>query len=173
MSILKVILHHWNKTTQSYDNFHPETEVSQVTDWNQGIVNTLASTALGGLVNTLTSDSLLAKMIQKVLTATGVKYSMGQNGYICFGSLFGGLIIQWGLTTYNSNPNGQVITPAIAFSTYFAGVVVDRGIKWNTGGTFTGVDYVDGQVIFWPQYTGNPQTVGQNGTNYRWLIFCR
>lgn len=65
MSILKVILHHWNKTTQSYDNFHPETEVSQVTDWNQGIVNTLASTALGGLVNTLTSDSLLATMIKK------------------------------------------------------------------------------------------------------------
>ena len=95
MSLLKVILHRWNKTTQSYDKFHPETEVAQVTDWNQGIVNTLASTALGGLVNTLTSDSLLAKMIQKVLEATGVKYSMGQNGYFCFGSLFGDLIIQW------------------------------------------------------------------------------
>lgn len=103
MSILKVILHHWNKTTQSYDNFHPETEVSQVTDWNQGIVNTLASTALGTLVNTLTSDSLLATMIQKVLTATGVKYSMGQNGYICFGSLFGGLIIQWGRVSGTPN----------------------------------------------------------------------
>lgn len=101
MSILKVILHHWNKTTQSYDNFHPETEVSQVTDWNQGIVNTLASTALGGLVNTLTSDSLLAKMIQKVLEATGVKYSLGQNGYACFGSLVGGLIIQWGRNSEN------------------------------------------------------------------------
>lgn len=99
MSILKSILHHYNKTTKSYDTLHPETESAQITDWNQGIVNTLASTALGGLVSTLTSDSLLAKMIQKVLEATGVKYSMEQNGYICFGSLFGGLIIQWGVYT--------------------------------------------------------------------------
>lgn len=111
MSILKIILHRWNKTTKSHDTIHPETEVAQVTDWNQGIVNTLASTALGGLVNTLTSDSLLATMIQKVLTATGVKYSMGQNGYICLGSLFGGLIIQWVKETTD-----EVITLPIAFS---------------------------------------------------------
>lgn len=79
---------------------------------------------------------------------------------------------QWGLATYNNNPDGQIITPAIAFSTYFAGVVVDRGINWNTGGTFAGVDYVDGNVIFWPLYTGVPQTVSKNGTNYHWLILC-
>ena len=102
MSVLKGILHHWNKTTRNYDIIHPETESARVTDWNQGIVNTLASRALGGLVNTLTSDSLLATMIQKVLTATGVKYNMGQNGYICFGSLFGGLIIQWGFCVVSS-----------------------------------------------------------------------
>lgn len=119
MSILKGILHHWNKTTQSYDTIHPETEVAQVTDWNQGIVNTLASTALGTLVNTLTSDSLLATMIQKVLTATGVKYSMGQNGYICFGSLFGGLIIQWVSLTIVANNNSASMAWPIQFNDVF------------------------------------------------------
>ena len=130
MSILKGILHHWNKTTQSYDTIHPETEVSQVTDWNQGIVNTLASTALGTLVNTLTSDSLLATMIQKVLTATGVKYSMGQNGYICFGSLFGGLIIQWLYNKESLQTSADGISAAlpIAFTNKaFVAVAIDSG----------------------------------------------
>lgn len=94
MSILKGIMHHWNKTKNDYDVIHPETDYKKITDWNEGIVATLASTALGTLVSTLTSDSLLATMIQKVLTATGVRYNISQNGYLCFGSLFGGLIIQ-------------------------------------------------------------------------------
>ena len=98
MSILKGIMHHWNKTKNDYDVIHPETDYKKITDWNEGIVATLASTALGNLVSTMTSDSLLAKMIQLVLTATGVKYSTGQNGYLCFGSLGGGTIIQWGVS---------------------------------------------------------------------------
>ena len=164
MSILKVILHHWNKTTQSYDNFHPETEVSQVTDWNQGIVNTLGSTALGTLVNTLTSDSLLATMIQKVLTATGVKYSMGQNGYICFGSLFGGLIIQWGKNTLTSN--GQQFTfPLTSSSGCFVMFASDRdygcdrlGIVPNSENTF----------VCW-----NKGDAGQfTQSDFSWIAIC-
>lgn len=116
MSILKVILHHWNKTTQSYDNFHPETEVSQVTDWNQGIVNTLASTGLSSLVNVLSSDSLLALLIKKVFDATGVKYSLGQNGYVCWGSLFGGVITQWGRGVVVNGTNYLSWTYPLPFS---------------------------------------------------------
>ena len=108
MDIIKSILHVFKKSDNAFKIMHPETESAQITDWNQGIVNTLASTALSGLVNTLTSDSLLAKMIQKVLEATGVKYSLGQNGYVCFGSLVGGLIIQWGSAV--SSQWGGVLT---------------------------------------------------------------
>lgn len=149
MSILKVILHHWNKTTQSYDNFHPETEVSQVTDWNQGIVNTLASTALSGLVNTLTSDSLLAKMIQKVLEATGVKYSLGQNGYVCFGSLVGGLIIQWGAQA--SGNNWDVYYP-IVFNNNVYGVFVSDYNAGNNELQYAGI-HGDGRLNGFKMYT--------------------
>lgn len=116
MSILKGILHHWNKTSSAYDTIHPETEVAQVTDWNAGIVNTLASTGLSNLVNVLSSDSLLALLIKKVLDATGVKYLTGGNGYLCLGSLFGGVIIQWGYETDISSEEKLISFP-IAYPT--------------------------------------------------------
>lgn len=146
MSILKGILHHWNKTTESYDTIHPETEVAQITDWNNGIVNTLTSTALGTLVSTLTSDSLLATMIQKVLTATGVKYNIAQNGYLCFGGLFGGLIIQWGKLDYYGNGGGMAYTPPLTTTTILLGVAGD-----NSGVHPVGINEVN---VFAPSTTG-------------------
>lgn len=119
MSTLKSILHHWDSSSSSYDTLHPETEKAQVTDWAQGIVDTLASTALGSLISTLSSDSLMAKLVKLVLNATGVKYLMGTNGYICFGSLFGGLIIQWiysqSISVSGSTASDSVTLP-ISFS---------------------------------------------------------
>ena len=97
MDIIKSILHVFKKSDNAFKVMHPETESACITDWNTGIVNTLASTGLSSLVNVLSSDSLLVLLIKKVFDATGVKYSIGQNGYVCFGSLVGGLIIQWGL----------------------------------------------------------------------------
>lgn len=156
MSIIKSILHKYNATSKAYDTLHPETESAQVTDWNQGIVNTLASTALGGLVNTLTSDSLLAKMIQKVLTATGVKYNIDQNGYICFGSLFGGLIIQWGTAKESTgqydyryfNIQTSEILAMVAFcngkGNYVSWVICNDADKFvcGIGDDYASMDYV-------------------------------
>lgn len=102
MSILKSIMHHWNKTTNSYDILHPETESAQITDWHSGIMASLASKTLGTVVDAITTDSVLGKLIKMLLDASGVKYLIDTNGYVCFGSLFGGLIIQWGTVNFGT-----------------------------------------------------------------------
>lgn len=143
MAIIKSILHVFKKSDNAFKIMHPETESAQITDWHQGIVNTLASTALGGLVNTLTSDSLLAMMIQKVLTATGVKYNMAQNGYICFGALFGNLIIQWGTTDKVPANNGG----KISFIYPIAVTLFANPILSGTSGSISTYDSVEGASI--------------------------
>jgi hypothetical protein len=97
MSIIKSIMHKFNGT--DYDTLHPETEHAQVTDFGQGVVTHLLASTLASTVTAVTSGSLFGKMVQLLLTATGCKYLMDQNGYICFGSLFGGLILQWRYVT--------------------------------------------------------------------------
>ena len=99
MSVLKGILHHWNKTNKNYDTIHPETESAQITDWHSGIMSSLASKTLGTVVDAITTDSVLGKLIKMLLDASGVRYLIDTNGYVCFGSLFGGLIIQWGIVS--------------------------------------------------------------------------
>lgn len=111
MSILKGILHHWNKTNSAYDTIHPETESAQITDWHSGIMSSLASKTLGTVVDAITTDSVLGKLIKMLLNASGVKYLIDTNGYICFGDFFGGLIIQWGIASLKDNTGGWVNYP--------------------------------------------------------------
>lgn len=100
MSILKAILHHYNSKNKNYDTLHPETESAQITDWHSGIMASLASKTLGTVVDAVATDSVLGKLVKLLLNASGVKYLIDTNGYICFGSFFGGLIIQWGIDTH-------------------------------------------------------------------------
>ncbi len=93
MSILKSILHRWNSTNKEYDTLHPETESSQITDWHESIIGSLASKVLPTVVSELTTDSVMGKLMKMLLNASGVKYSIDTNGYVCLGSFFGGLII--------------------------------------------------------------------------------
>ena len=161
MSILKAILHRWNKTTKTYDTLHPETETSQITDFDtavNGKINThnssgaahstlfnqcektsslandivtkLAQTTAISVISALQTNSWFGQLLKLVLNASGMKYLIAQNGYICFGSLFGGLILQW---VYNTQ---EVVTSAagghgslpIAFSVRgLCAIAVDSG----------------------------------------------
>lgn len=157
MSILKGIMHHWNKTKNDYDVIHPETDYKKITDWNEGIVATMASTALSGLVKTLSSDSLLTLLIKKVLEATGVKYSLGQNGYVCWGSLFGGVITQWG---YKTDINSKEIT--IPFSISYPTTALSLAVAITGWETLCSADNLSA-VSF--RYRGN----ANNLPNIRWI----
>lgn len=115
MSILKAILHHYNSTSKSYDTLHPETESAQITDWHKAVVNSLASTTLPAVVSALTTDSVMGKLMKLLLTASGVKYSIATNGYVCLGDFFGGLIIQWGMTELNNSGDGRIFNGTFTF----------------------------------------------------------
>lgn len=69
------------------------------------IIKKLALTTTISAVTALQTNSWFGQLLKLVLTASGVKYSIAQNGYVCLGSFFGGLIIQWGQT------NAEKITP--------------------------------------------------------------
>lgn len=106
----------WNAVKKQFEVVHPETEVARITDFADGIVQKLALTSAMTAVTALQSDSWFGKLLKMALTASGVKYSIAQNGYVCLGELFGGLIIQWGKSSYT---NDETITLPVAYSKFF------------------------------------------------------
>lgn len=62
----------------------------------EDLLKKLALTTTISAITALTTDSWFGQLLKMVLTASGVRYLAAQNGYICFGSFFGNLIIQWG-----------------------------------------------------------------------------
>ena len=105
----------WNAVKKQFEVVHPETEVARITDFADGIVQKLALTSAMAAITELQKDSWFGKLLKMALTASGVKYSIAENGYVCLGDLFGGLIIQWGIsktketTPFNISVNSAIV----------------------------------------------------------------
>lgn len=69
----------------------------KVSELGDDIIQKLALTSAITAVTAMQTNSWFGQLLKMVLTASGVKYNIASNGYVCFGSFFGGLIIQWGL----------------------------------------------------------------------------
>ena len=87
----------------------------KISELGNDIIQKLALTSTVTAINALQTNSWFGQLLKMVLTASGVKYNIAQNGYVCLGSFFGGLIIQWGTTEAPINNVVQVSLP-IAFN---------------------------------------------------------
>jgi|GEM_PF-1997552 len=124
MSIKKCIMNYFDKATNAMVPFHPQTESGAITDWHESVIGSLASKVLPAVVSELTTDSVMGKLMKMLLTASGVKYRIDANGYICLGSFFGGLIIQWGASAH-----GWGAFP-VAFAQFRRIVTNHQGMTW-------------------------------------------
>ena len=96
------------------------------------IVKKLALTTTITVITALQTNSWFGQLLKMVLNASGVKYSMAQNGYICLGSFFGGLIIQWGSSSTPSNYLAIVNLPISFTSGAYAAVALASLLNSNT-----------------------------------------
>lgn len=90
----------------------------KIADFGDDLIKKLALTTAISAVTALQTDSWFGQLLKMVLTASGVRYNIAQNGYVCLGSFFGGLIIQWGILS-----NGTLIFP-MTFSQVFSVVAL-------------------------------------------------
>ena len=75
----------------------------KISDFGNDIIKKLALTTAITAITALETNSWFGQLLKMVLTASGVKYNIAQNGYICLGSFFGGLIVQWGTVKVTTN----------------------------------------------------------------------
>ena len=104
--------------------------LQKISTLGDDIIKKLALTTTIAAISALQTNSWFGQLLKMVLTASGVKYNIEQNGYICLGSFFGGLIIQWGTfkessskTDYRHYPltfSNEVLSFAIA-KNYYSG----------------------------------------------------
>ena len=121
------------------------------------IIKKLALTSAITAVTAMQTNSWFGQLLKMVLNASGVKYNIAQNGYVCLGSFFGGLIMQWG-----SNEHGWVTFP-IAFNSF-------RKIITNHQGTA----YFDSRAVEYNSLTGFTLSVHDNsgtGQDAQWIAF--
>lgn len=85
----------------------------KIADFGNDIIKKLALTTTISAISALQTNSWFGQLLKMVLTASGVKYNIASNGYICFGSFFGNLILQWG-ESICSGTNGIITFPIAA-----------------------------------------------------------
>lgn len=115
----------------------------KIADFGNDIIKKLALTTAISAITALETNSWFGQLLKMVLTASGVKYNIAQNGYVCLGSFFGGLIIQWGTTDKVPANNGG----KISFIYPIAVTLFANPILSGTSGSISKYDSIEGASI--------------------------
>lgn len=109
----------------------------KISDFADDIIKKLALTTAITAIKALETNSWFGQLLKMVLTASGVKYNIAQNGYVCFGSFFGGLIIQWGNNiSVTGNGYGASMEYPITFANKALAVIpYDVNVGWTDSAT--------------------------------------
>jgi hypothetical protein len=126
---------------------HPETEIDQLKNGENAlssVISTLLKAATTANARsaiesaaashqhasgdiTSFATSVINAIGTETLSALGVRYSITTNGYICFGDLFGGLILQW---TYD---DVEIPSAAVNHTDYLNPITVNSILGWGFG----------------------------------------
>lgn len=107
----------------------------KIADFGNDIIKKLALTTAITAITALETGSWFGQLLKMVLTASGVKYNIAQNGYVCLGSFFGGLIIQWGKSPATDASGECQIALPISANTILSMACLDGGIDGAIWGT--------------------------------------
>lgn len=150
-SWVRGLLNHWKSF-----------KVSQVSDFAEGIIQKLALTSAIKAISSLQTNSWFGQLLKMVLTASGVEYLIAQNGYICLGSFFGGLIIQWGYGTIPVNNNTATVILPITYRTrgiiFVSDATNTASSVINHGAIMNGLNKFDVFTDPDPKYISAPDT---------------
>ena len=109
----------------------------KIADFGNDIIKKLALTTAITAITALETNSWFGQLLKMVLTASGVKYNIAQNGYVCLGSFFGGLIIQWGdnITTTDGGYGASMEYPITFANKALAVIPYDVNGGWTDEAT--------------------------------------
>lgn len=124
----------------------------KISNFADDIIKKLALTTAITAITALETNSWFGQLLKMVLTASGVRYNIADNGYICFGSFFGGLIIQWGQTNAERTTSFN-----IAFHrTVFVVLVSQRNARYSPA--VPGVYFADVSLSSFYSYAATSAT---------------
>ena len=161
MSIKKCIMNYFDKATSTMIPFHPQTESGAITDWHESVIGSLASKVLPTVVSELTTDSVMGMLMKMLLNASGVKYNIDTNGFVCLGSFFGGLIIQWGKS--NTGDSNKTILLSVKMSNSDYSVLAQNVGNLNQTGYWQVSDASTTSFKIYNSFPGN-------GITWYWLV---